>query len=278
MRKDLIEKYGCEVITSRANARITAYSKLSDKKFRDGQKQFLAEGVKLTEEALLYASVSALLISESAAEREETESLIASAHAKRAEIVILSESVFDKVSTESAPQGVISVLRYPDNKGLDFSTWQSGKRLIMLTEIRDPGNLGTVLRGAESLGMNGVILDRCADIYNSKTVRASMGSVFRVPAFVTCDGKKCISDLKAAGRRVFAASLGENDLVLGKYETKFSDCIVIGNEGHGISDGIKNECSCCVRIPMTGKAESMNAAMAATCIMWEYQRNTAEKA
>jgi TrmH family RNA methyltransferase len=155
----------------------------------------------------------------------------------------------------------------------NFELWQSDRRIIMLDEIRDPGNLGTIMRTAEAMGYRGIILSRCADIYNPKTIRAAMGGIFRLPLYVTDDGAECAKVMKAAGRRVIAAALGEHTLTLGGYEIAESDCAVIGNEGHGISDGVLSECTACVRIPMQGLAESLNASVAASCIMWEYSRH-----
>ncbi len=270
-----IKRYGAEYIRSRSNPRVVSLSKLTDKKYRDENKIFMAEGVKLTEEALRFADVESVVFSVSAAEKNpKAEYLVSLAVEKGARVILFSDAAFEKISTEKAPQGVIAVVKYLEDKHIsrDFSSWQNGKRLLMLDEIRDPGNLGTIMRSAEALGIDGVILSGCADIYGNKTVRSAMGTLFRLPLYITSDGGECVDVMKENGRRVLAAALGEHTLTLGEYETESSDCPIIGNEGHGISQTILDKCTACVRIPMAGETESLNASAAASCIMWEYFR------
>ena len=100
-----------------------------------------------------------------------------------------------------------------------------------------------------------------------------MGTLFRMPAFVTQNGAECVRCMKNCGRRVIAAGLGEHTLTLGQYEIDKSDCVIIGNEGHGGSADIRKETTACVRIPMAGVTESLNASAAAACILWEYFRS-----
>ncbi len=273
--------YKADYISSRTNPRTVGYGKLSDRKYRERERSFLAEGVKLTQEALCHAQkyVQCVLLSRSAVERagenDRILDIAETAKGLHVPVSIFADSAFEKISTESAPQGVIAVLSYLNDlhERDDFSAWQKGKRLLMLEEIRDPGNLGTVLRTAEALGADGVILAGCADLYGSKVVRAAMGSLFRMPAYITSDGQACVKAMKEEGRRVLAAGLGEHTMTLGRYATDVGDCVVIGNEGHGISAPVLEECTACVRIPMTGQTESLNASVAAACILWEYFRS-----
>lgn len=273
--------YKADYISSRTNPRTVGYGKLSDRKYRERERLFLAEGVKLTEEALCHAQkhVQRVLLSQSAVEKAEENGrlleIAKTAKGLHVPVSIFADSAFEKISTESAPQGVIAVLSYLDglHEREDFSAWQKGKRLIMLEEIRDPGNLGTILRSAEALGADGVILSGCADLYGNKVVRSAMGSLFRMPAYITSDGQACVKAMKKEGRRVLAAGLGEHTMTLGQYETDVRDCVVIGNEGHGISKSVLEECNACVRIPMAGRTESLNASVAAACILWEYFRS-----
>ena len=273
---DLFEKrYGAEYIQSRSNPKVVSFSKLTDKKYRDENKIFMAEGVKLTEEALRFADVESVVVSVSAAEKNpKAEDIASLAKENGVHIILLPDSAFEKISTEKAPQGVIAVVKYLTDKHVsgDFSVWQKDKRLLMLDEIRDPGNLGTIMRSAEALGVQGVVLSGCADIYGNKTVRSAMGTLFRLPLYITSAGGECVDIMKENGRRVLAAALGEHTLTLGEYEPEYSDCPIIGNEGHGISREILDKCTACVRIPMAGSTESLNASAAASCIMWEYFR------
>ena len=254
-RERFVNETGADFITSRANPRVVLYAGLDDRKKRNEAGLFLAEGIKLTRDAL-------------AADYPARE-------------ILLSETALGKspdaaetaMATEKAPQGIIAVLRLPEPPLPDgFSAWAEEKRLLMLCEIQDPGNLGTILRSAEALGVGGVVLAGCADPYQPKAVRAAMGTLFRLPLWTAENGADCVGALRAAGRRVLAAALGENDLTLGDYEPLPGDCPVIGNEGHGLPAEVLEAADFCLRIPMAPGAESLNASAAAACILWEYYR------
>lgn len=269
------EKYNAEYIKSRSNPKCIYYSKLSEKKHREESKMFLAEGVKLTGEALKYAETKCLIISPSAVADEKVRECADAAYNKKVPIILADDSVFEKISTERAPQGVIAVVNflYQLHVFSHLEVWQKNRRLIMLDEIRDPGNLGTIIRSAEALGVGGIILSGCADIYNSKTVRAAMGSLFRLPLFLADNTLDCVKILKNCGRRVLPAALTDSGMILGKYEISYLDCPIIGNEGHGISKEVIEASGVSIIIPMSGNTESLNASAAAACIMWEYFRN-----
>lgn len=274
---DFLKKYRADYVQSRTNPKTIAYSKLSDKKYRDKSGLFLAEGIKLTEEVLIYAAnIDTIIFSQSAVEHHNERILQIAKTANELDIrvSVFADSAFEKISTESAPQGVIAVVPYLNelHNAADFENWQKNKRLLMLEEIRDPGNLGTIMRSAEAMGINGVVLSRCADIYSPKVMRAAMGTLFRMPVYITNDGMSCIEIMKKYDRRVLAAALGEHTLTLGQYKTESTDCPIIGNEGHGLSDEMIEKCTACVKIPMAGNTESLNASAAAACILWEYFR------
>ncbi len=279
---DYLKEFRAEIISSRSNAKTVRYAKLADKKYRDEYGLFLAEGSKLAFEALQHTEVECVIIAQSCAEQGRmrkpgviAHDLAAIAYEKQVPLYVFSDFAFEKISTEQAPQGFIAVVKKPDriHKTSGFDEWQQGKRLLMLDEIRDPGNLGTILRSAEAMGIEGVILSSCADLYSEKTVRAAMGTLFRMPVYITQSGADCVRNLKNCGRRVISAGLGEHTLTLGQYETDKTDCVVIGNEGHGVAEEILKESTACVRIPMAGETESLNASAAAACILWEYFRN-----
>lgn len=280
--EEFFSRYKAERISSRANARVVSMAKLSDKKYRDREGLFIADGVKLVREAVRHApsDVRYLVLSETVVETDRAAELAELYSSKNIPIFVLSESAFDKISADKAPDGMIAALAYMN--GLHtfalrsdiskFDDWQRERRLILLDGIRDPGNLGTILRSAEAMGVGGVILSDCADIYNRKTVRAAMGTLFRLPLYITDESLPVIESMRGSGRRVYAAALGEHTLTLGDYEVAESDCPVIGNEGHGLSEDVINACTACVRIPMSGETESLNAACAAVCFLWESYR------
>lgn len=271
----IVNNTGAEYIRSRSNPTIVKLSKLADKKYRDEYGLYLAEGVKLCREAMEYACLECVAASSSGIENEKVTECVYEARRRGIRIIIADDSAYSKISTEKSPQGIIAVVMYPTApESASLSDWAGGKRVLMLCEIRDPGNLGTIIRSAEAMGIDGVILSSCADVYSPKTMRAAMGSLFRVKTYLTHDPVCAVRELKQAGRRVIASALSEKGaaLNLGEYECRPDDCVIIGNEGHGLPPELIDGCGYTLKIPMDGKVESLNAASAATCILWEYFR------
>ncbi len=257
-------------IKSKDNEKVKLFSKLSLPKYRKQSSLFLAEGVKLSAEAVASGFCKYLIVEESAAKSESVCRIVSSAD-DSCEIIVMPEATFRKVSTESAPQGIISVCSAPSNR-LYGTELKKTDRIIALEGVRDPGNLGTVIRSALAFGFDCVITGDCADIYLPKTVRASMGALFSIPV-LECDSlAAALCDLKKCGRRIFGAVLNEKSLELGTYSLDVSDVAVIGNEGHGLSEEVKDVCTHFVKIPIGEKSESLNAAVAASVIMWEYSK------
>lgn len=256
-----------EYISSRQNGRVTAASRLSDRKFREADGSFLCEGVKITLEAAEFGCVTEVFIREENV--GEMDSVAAAAHEAGAEIFVLSSPAFDRITTEKSPQGVISVAKKP----LSHTLWNGelpDSFVLMLDSVRDPGNLGTMLRSACAFGCTTAALCGCADPYGPRAVRASMGAVFKLDLLTVRSGGEFIRAINGAGRRTLAAALGDDSLVLGEFDLRRDDCIVIGNEGHGISGPVLAGCSFRVQIPMAENTESLNAAAAAAVLLWEY--------
>jgi len=270
--------YGADFISSRSNGTIVTLSKLSEKKHRDENRLFLSEGVKLAEEALLHSDVQYLIFSETAVAEEKKEVLaLADTAAKHSiRIITAGEPAFAKLTSEKSPQGVIAVSRYMDRhvsaSVTDFTAWQKNRHILILDHLQDPGNLGTIIRSAAAMGFTGILAVGCADLYNAKTLRASMGAVFRCDIVQSVSPEEEIGLLRKEGRRVLAAALGTVSYTLGDINLLDTDCVVIGNEGHGISDALMNACDASLKIPMTDGSESLNAAAAAAIIMWEYHK------
>ncbi len=269
-----------EIITSRANPQLVKVGKLADKKHRDAARLFRFDGIKLFCEAVKCgAEIEQVFVRESAKERVvsslEGHPEIAENLGRVGPFILLGDSAFDKISCEKSPEGIICVSKYVDNfkktdkiEGKDVS----GKALI-LESVRDPGNLGTILRCADAFGIDHVILSSdCADVFSPKTLRGAMGAVFRKNMTVCSDLCSSIKALKADGRRVFATALHRDSLKLGDFELKSTDVFVIGNEGHGISSDLISACVETVFIPMCGGAESLNAGVAASICMWEISK------
>ncbi len=267
-----------EIITSRQNATVVEVHKLSDRKHRQKSGLFRFDGVKLASEAIQNGVfLQTILLRASDAERVRERLLSASCELAKtdARVLLLADSVFDSLSEEQAPEGILCVARMQSDR---HRAWRAGdeipplgERLILLESVRDPSNLGAIIRSAAALGIDRLIMSTdCADLYSAKTVRASMGTLFSQPIDRTSSLTAYIEALQQAGRRVFAAALDDRAQRLGCFAIQSGDCAVIGNEGHGLSEQTLATCDNTVYIPMTAQAESLNAAVAAALLMWEF--------
>lgn len=184
---------------------------------------------------------------------------------------VVTEEQMKKLTDTVTPQGILCVVRQPSYTMEDIIN-HPGHRLIMILEdIQDPGNLGTIFRTAEGAGASGIIMTKgCADLFNPKVVRSTMGSIYRVPFFVTDDIEQTISLVKNAQIEVFAAHLkGEHFYD----EIEYKDAaFLIGNEGRGLKDSTSSLADTYIKIPMSGELESLNASMAAGILMYEHNR------
>ena len=272
------QEYEC--ITSRRNALLVETHKLLDRKHRNRTRLFRFDGVKLAAEALSRGvDLSAVLLRESDADAvlARVFSMSGKTFSGETRVSLVADAVFDSLSEESAPEGVICVARMQGEVHIDVPDLcrppVAGERIVLLESVRDPSNLGAILRSAAAFGVDRLILSAdCADIYNAKTVRASMGTLFSQRIDRTSAFAESIALLRDAGRRVFAAALDPTAQGLGSFATAPTDCVVIGNEGHGLSAETLAACTGTVYIPMTDRAESLNAAVAAAVLMWEFCR------
>lgn len=271
--------FDCEIITSRNNQLVKWISSLNDKKTRKESGYFIAEGVKLTKEAFEAGlPIDYLIVSESK-KNLKLDFLSVYENDSRYEkcrIVTVSESVFEKISTEKAPQGVISVIKHLDFfRDMDIIYKEEffldpKEKAIFLFSVRDPSNLGAVIRSSVAFGIDHIILSEdCADIYSPKTVRSAMGSLFRVKVTTVKDSALFIKAAQDNSRRVFAAELTDGAVSLSDIKLRGSDIVIIGNEGHGIDAKISSLCDGSVYIPISKKTESLNASVAAAIFMWE---------
>ncbi len=271
-----------EIISSRQNPIVKWASSLSDKKSREKNASFIAEGEKLCFEAALSdVPVSHIFVSES--KRDTILPRIKEAYCSSlyddTRVICLSDSAFEKISTEKAPQGIIIIIKYLDFfrrvdiiYNVDFFL-SPNERAIALCSLRDPSNLGAVIRSAVAFGVEHIILSAdSADLYNPKTVRAAMGGLFKIKASIVSDFSGFVKAAKKAGRRVFAAELSDSAIALNEADVSSTDIFVIGNEGHGIPRGVSLECDRSVFIPISSDTESLNAAVAASILLWEQSK------
>ena len=271
---------GYEIITSRQNKTISLLASLDQKKARDKEELFRLDGVKLTCEAIKKGlEIYCIVMLESAVESvcDKAKSLygvdISSLDAR---IIVTNESVFERLTDEKAPEGIVCVARYMKNIHRKVNAYSdedsfTGENILMLESVRDPQNVGAIIRSAAAFSVDRIIMSAdCADIYNPKTLRASMGNLLSLKIDRVDNITSAITHLQNNGIMVYAAALYENSLKLGKSEFAKNSAVIIGNEGHGLSREVIDACNDTVYIPMADGVESLNASVAASVLTWEF--------
>ena len=184
---------------------------------------------------------------------------------------IVADSVFRAVSDTQTPQGILAVVRMPKYT-MDDMLRGDQTHLLILESVQDPGNLGTMVRTGEGAGITGVVMNRTTvDLFNPKTIRSTMGSIYRVPFVVADDLEQTLQMLKKKGVRLYAAHL-KGQKQYDAFDYTEATGFLIGNEGNGLSDEIANAADSYIRIPMEGQVESLNAAISASLLMYECNR------
>lgn len=258
------------MISSNANAQMKEIVKLQKSaRERKKKQQFLVEGIKLTKEARIHSKLRKIYLMESIYKKAGDSEILSLIEDFEYEVV--SDSVFMEISDTVTPQGVLGLVEMPVYS-LEEMLLDSRKSFLLLDDLRDPGNLGTIMRTAEGADMSGVILSKeSVDLFNPKTVRSTMGAIFRVPFFYAEDLVAVIERIKAKGLPVYGTMMQGSE----RYDRlSYSNGagIVVGNEANGISEKVRMALTKGVRIPMGGKLESLNAAMAAGILMYESAR------
>lgn len=258
------------MITSTSNKRIREVLQLNQKaKARRERDVFVVEGMKMFLEAEP-ERIQEVYVSESA-EKQLSEACRQKRKALSAFCETVTDEVFRKLSDTCSPQGILCVVRQYHYQPEDILGTPNAL-LAVLEDIQDPGNLGTIFRTGEGAGVTGIIMSRnTVDVYNPKTIRSTMGSIFRVPFFYTEDLKGTMEQIKQQDITVYAAHLQGT-----KY---YDDCdyrkpaaFLIGNEGNGLQEETAKQADTYLKIPMAGKVESLNAAIAASLLLYEAAR------
>jgi RNA methyltransferase, TrmH family len=258
-------------ISSRENKLVKEYTALRDRKVkRRDAGQFVIEGARLAADAIASGAtlVSAFVTDEARAKYGDCCALL---DQRGMPVYDVTDAVAATLCDTKTAQGIFCIVEMPTDR-LSLKTVKKTGVYLLLEDIQDPGNLGTMLRTAEATGIDGVVLSAgCTDLYSPKVVRASMGALFRLPFIAGVSLPETIGAMRTAGIRVFAA------LAAGGEDTLTADlsggvAVVIGNEGNGLSPGCVAACSSAVTVRMRGRAESLNAAAAATILIWEMTR------
>lgn len=254
------------MITATSNKRIKWLVSLSEKaKERKKEQVFLVEGTKMFEEAD-EEFVREVYVSESYIEKNGISEKL-----RRIGYEAVSDEVFKKISDTKAPQGILCVMNQYKYT-LEGLLKKENPVLVLLEDIQDPGNLGTILRTGEGAGIDGVIMTKdTVDIYNPKTIRATMGSVYRMPFLYVDSLEEVIKVLQKKGIVVYAAHLDGQEYYDSFDFTKGS-AFLIGNEGNGLKKETADLADAYLKIPMEGRVESLNAAIATSLLMYETYR------
>lgn len=254
------------MITSTSNAQVKRLLQLQKKsKARNEEKVFLVEGLRMFVE-VPEERVQKVYISESFYNKKKQELDLS-----KFSVEILSDTVFQYVSDTKTPQGILCIVEQK-KYDIDEILKIEKSHFIVLDNLQDPGNLGTIVRTAEGAGVNAVFLSKeSVDIYNPKTIRSTMGSIYRMPVIYVEDLLKLLATFKRKGIKSYAAHLdGKNTYDKEDYQS--GTAILIGNEGNGLREEVANAADIWVRIPMQGHVESLNAAIAASVLMFEVYR------
>ena len=254
------------IIESMSNPLIKNIKKLKDKKYRKESGKYLVEGINLCLEFLEYTPENVDVVLATPEKAELVPDGI--------QVTVISERVFESIGETKSPQGLMIVGKIPEECP-DFSRMRT---IVYLDNVADPGNVGTIIRSADAFGADAVLMaPECADLYNPKTVRATMGSMFHIPVVYEKKYletvKQCVDD----GFTVITGSLDgavlpeKIDFTQGKY------ILCLGNEAHGVSEELASIAGKKVKIPMPGKAESLNVAVAGAILLYETVRQRGQK-
>ena len=260
------------MITSKDNELIKETVKLiKSVKARKDKRLFVAEGLRLCRDAAESgAHIVTFLYTKQAEEKNSEDLAFICSVADRSDEI--SCELYNKISDTNSPQGFLCVIDTRLNTVM--TKIKKGGKYVALENIQDPSNLGTILRTAEALGIDGVILSRdCCDIYSPKVVRGSMGAVFRLPFMQKDEFTSWIRELTKSGINTYASTPHEAENI-SRMDFSGGGIMLIGNEGNGLKNETIAACTGRVKIPMLGRAESLNAAAAAAILMYELMNHS----
>lgn len=255
------------MITSSNNTQVKQIIQLN-KKSRERKKQdvFLVEGLKMFREAPRDRLVKTYVSEKFLADDDHRKVL------EGIEFEVVKDQIFEQMSDTLTPQGILTVVRQYHYKPEQML--QHGKEpfFLLLEDLQDPGNLGTIFRTAEGAGVTGIIMTRnCVDIYHPKTIRSTMGSIYRVPFLCTDHLDEILEWFRVNHITTYAAHL-QGKQMYDQESYQKGTAFFIGNEGNGLTDLLSDRADCKIRIPMEGQLESLNAGVAAGILMYEVMR------
>ena len=262
-----------QVITSKDNEFVKHVKKLKEKKYRDQSQEFIIEGIKLVKEAIEEkANIKQIIICDNCENTGIIPKDLMYEIAKY-NCVYVTENILKTMSDVNAPQGIMAIIgRNNKEKDIDYSQ----DIIVALDDIQDPGNLGTILRTVDSIGLNQILVSKgTADCYNPKVVRSTMGAIFRIRIIECEDLEQTLKETQKNNFKLIVSSLQTNNSL---YDIDFDKkVIIIGNEANGVEPQIQEMADEKIKIPMLGKTESLNASVATGIILYEYVRQKITK-
>lgn len=262
-----------QVISSKENELIKHIKKLKDKKERDLSNEYLIEGVKLIKEAIQEkAKIKQIIVCDECEKLEAIPQELTYEIAKY-DCIYVTKKIYSYITEVKTPQGILAIIEKQGNeKNIDYNQ----DIIIALDGIQDPGNLGTILRTVDSVGLTQILVSKdTADCYNPKVVRSTMGAIFRVKVIECENLEDTLKEIKKHKFSILTSSLQTQNSI---YDIKYKkDVIVIGNEANGVSENIQKLADKKLKIPMFGKTESLNASVATGIILYEYVRQNISK-
>ena len=257
-----------QVISSKDNETVKQIRKLKDKKYRDQTGQYIVEGIKLLREAIEEnAKITTIVVCDDCEKNGTLDKKLLYEIAKF-NCIYVTEKVFNLLTDVSNPQGVLAVIEKNNTK--TEINWDEDL-ILVLDNVQDPGNIGTILRTLDSANLKQIIISKgSGDVYNPKVVRSTMGAIFRVNVIESDNIADTIKEIKKHKYTVMATDLDTDSSI---YDEKYSKCaVVIGNEANGVSKEVLELADKKIKIPMLGKTESLNASVATGIILYEYVR------
>lgn len=250
-----------KVIQSINNQVVSKLVSLKDKGVRSLEKQFLVEGYHLVEEAMKLNLLELVISTD--------EKVLKQISAK--DKYLVTDAIIKKVSTTKTPQNIIGVVKMVDNNNLDEILTKDQVKLIILDDVNDPGNLGTIIRTATALGYDGIISSlKTVDYYNEKVIRSTQGTIFKLPLF-KCDLVLLINKLKEHHIKVLGTSLQSSKSIF-EVEKLSKFAVIFGNEAHGVSSDVLAQTDFNIILPMDNNVESLNVSVASAIVMWELKK------
>ncbi len=260
------------VITSKQNNLVKYVRGLREKRNRDRDKVFVIEGVKILREAISAGFSPATIIISERGEKQVSVREILSRSGGLPRIVRVSDAVMEYMCETETPQGIMALMKMPDVSLRDIKVNPSSI-LVVIDQVQDPGNVGTIIRAADAFGVRAVLLTAgCADLYNGKTLRSTMGSVFHLPVLRDVEISRLTAFLEE--NRIFTAvtAVDETALFLDEVNLKRPLALIFGSEARGVSPDLGRAADVKLKIPMPGLAESLNVAVAAGIVLYEALR------